>query len=108
LEWQTAAPQRGPAKPLKIRINGRIFPDTFIIAAYRSWRYAARLHIRINCHGKEIFLVGSFISKTPMARCGKFFTQHRSAGAVSLQRVAAATLAELRRVPEVPSTLPPP
>src|ERR1700730_5002729 len=27
-------------------------------------------------------------------------------GAVSLQRVAAATLAELRRVPEMPSTLP--
>src|SRR5437870_1041490 len=58
-EWYVVAPQRRAGKPVQIRINRTIFPDTFISAAYRSWRYAAVSRIRINPHRKENFCVGA-------------------------------------------------
>ena len=66
-EFQTAAAQRGPEKPLKIRINRRI-PDSFIIAAYRSLRLAARLHIRMESAWQEnFFCPGPFFCKPRLA-----------------------------------------
>ena len=58
-DWYVVAPQRKAVKPLQIRINRTIFPDTFISAAYRSWRYAAAIRISINPHGKENFCIGA-------------------------------------------------
>jgi hypothetical protein len=58
-DWYVVAPQRRAGKPLQIRINRTIFPDTFMSAAYRSWRYAAVSRIRINPHGKEYFCIGA-------------------------------------------------
>src|SRR6266496_1185157 len=54
-DWYVVAPQRRAGKPLQIRINRRIFPDTFMTAAYRSLRYAAVTGIKINSHGKQNF-----------------------------------------------------
>jgi hypothetical protein len=56
------APERGAQKPLDTTIHRRIFPDTFITAAYRSSRCAAAaVSIRANFHGKQIFsLSGNF------------------------------------------------
>src|SRR6266545_1315957 len=47
-------------------IHKRIFPDTFITAAYRSSRFAAAVPIRVNCHGKQNFFCSAiyFVSAT--------------------------------------------
>ena len=66
-EFQTAAAQRGPEKPLKIRINRRI-PDSFIIAAYRSLRLAARLHIRMESAWQENFFCRGHFFASPGQR----------------------------------------
>jgi len=53
-ELQTEAPQRGAQTPIKTKTKRkRTIPDTLIMAAYRSWRFAAAVTgIRVDSHRK--------------------------------------------------------
>ena len=100
------APQRGPKKPVKIKIN-RTIPDTFIIAAYRSWRFAARLHIRLIRITRKLFLSGPFFLQAQVSESLGQSSQNLcpapNRGALSRRRAAPPTLSKVRLFPDPPT-----
>ena len=107
-EFQTAAAQRGPEKPLKIRINRRI-PDSFIIAAYRSLRLAARLHIRMESAWQENFFCrGHFLQAQVSESLGqraRIFARHSRVLTATTNQIMCFTTGGTLRGPG-PESLP--